>query len=132
MLAKASALVIQPEHRYYGTSPPFGEAASFTNENLQLATPQQALADTATFITGIRAARNCSIRAGTARRPRLCAFELVKRSDTALVGAPVALGSGGGLSGGGLGSDHAIEDVLRTRWPGAVIDWAGQPPPSID
>jgi dipeptidyl-peptidase-2 len=60
------ALVIEPEHRFYGTSLPFGTPeASFTEESLALATPQQALADAADFIEGMRADRGCTAR-GTA------------------------------------------------------------------
>jgi hypothetical protein len=44
-------------------------------------------------------------------------FGVVKRGDEEMVGVAVPLGASGGTgSMGGLGSDHAIEDVLRTRW----------------
>eukprot|EP00928_Gymnodinium_smaydae_P030267 TRINITY_DN2254_c0_g1_i1.p1 TRINITY_DN2254_c0_g1~~TRINITY_DN2254_c0_g1_i1.p1 ORF type:complete len:533 (-),score=65.22 TRINITY_DN2254_c0_g1_i1:125-1690(-) len=56
------ALVIEPEHRFYGESLPFGREASFTNQNLQLMSSQQALADTAHFIRAQQAARNCTER----------------------------------------------------------------------
>lgn len=36
---KFNALVIEPEHRFYGTSLPFG-SESYTIENMRLATPQ--------------------------------------------------------------------------------------------
>ena len=69
---------------------------------------------------------------GSGREARLVRFSIVKRSDEELVGAAVSLNTSGGLGGALMGSDHAIEDVLRTRWQGSRIDWAGQPPPSID
>ena len=69
---------------------------------------------------------------GRGRKARLVQFSVVKRSDEELVGAAVSLNTGGGLGGALMGSDHAVEDVLRTRWQGARIDWGGQQPPSID
>jgi pimeloyl-ACP methyl ester carboxylesterase len=46
-----NAYVIEPEHRFYGTSLPFGPVDSFTTANMKgYFTPQQALADTAHFI----------------------------------------------------------------------------------
>lgn len=69
---------------------------------------------------------------GSGRAARLVRFSIVKQSDEELVGAVVSLNTSGGLGGALMGSDHAIEDVLRTRWQGSRIDWAGQPPPSID
>ena len=54
------ALVIEPEHRFYGESLPFGNN-SFSNTNLQLLNIPQALADTANFITSIRLQYNCSL-----------------------------------------------------------------------
>jgi pimeloyl-ACP methyl ester carboxylesterase len=62
VLAKRfSALVIEPEHRFYGTSLPLG-ADSFTNEALRLATPQQALGDIANFIKGMQDEYGCTAR----------------------------------------------------------------------
>jgi hypothetical protein len=69
---------------------------------------------------------------GSGRAARLVRFSVVKRSDEELVGAAVSLNTSGGLGGALMGSDHAVEDVLRTRWQGARIDWEGQTPPSID
>lgn len=54
------ALVIQPEHRFYGESLPFGAASFQTSNNLRLLTPQQALADTVSLIRATQAERNCS------------------------------------------------------------------------
>jgi pimeloyl-ACP methyl ester carboxylesterase len=55
------ALVIEPEHRFYGASLPFG-AASFQSEHLRLLTPQQALRDAVALIRAVQAARNCTPR----------------------------------------------------------------------
>ena len=43
---KFEALVIEPEHRFYGASLPFGSATSYDLDHLRLLTPMQALADT--------------------------------------------------------------------------------------
>ena len=56
------ALIIQPEHRFYGTSVPAGGAAPFDAAALTLLTPQQALADTAALILATQRARNCTAR----------------------------------------------------------------------
>lgn len=55
------ALVIEPEHRYYGTSLPFG-AASYDTDKLHLLNPQQALADTADFIVSTQKKYKCTAR----------------------------------------------------------------------
>lgn len=54
------ALVIQPEHRFYGTSIPAGGASPFDAASLALLTPQQALADTAALIVASQRAHNCT------------------------------------------------------------------------
>ena len=64
--AKLKALVIEPEHRFYGTSQPFG---AFDTQNLQLLNVQQALADYATFITAMRRQYRCSGANGEPRCP---------------------------------------------------------------
>jgi hypothetical protein len=56
------ALVIQPEHRFYGESQPL--PPPWSADDLELLTPQQALADTAVFIDARRVAHNCSLRPG--------------------------------------------------------------------
>ena len=48
------ALVIEPEHRFYGESTPDAS-------RLELLTPQQALADTARLVRATQASRNCSL-----------------------------------------------------------------------
>jgi lysosomal Pro-X carboxypeptidase len=48
------ALVVFPEHRFYGESLPFGNA-SFELENLGLLTAEQAIADYAWFVTSLKA-----------------------------------------------------------------------------
>jgi hypothetical protein len=65
MAAAFSALVVQPEHRFYGTSLPFGDPGSFTDEHLNLMTAEQALADTAHFALATQRAHNCSATRGT-------------------------------------------------------------------
>eukprot|EP01126_Amoeba_proteus_P027853 TRINITY_DN2756_c0_g1_i20.p1 TRINITY_DN2756_c0_g1~~TRINITY_DN2756_c0_g1_i20.p1 ORF type:complete len:332 (+),score=49.04 TRINITY_DN2756_c0_g1_i20:645-1640(+) len=45
------ALVVEPEHRFYGTSQPY---PTYSINDLSLLTPQQALADTARFILWIK------------------------------------------------------------------------------
>jgi pimeloyl-ACP methyl ester carboxylesterase len=52
------ALVIEPEHRFYGESQPTGEDIS--NKALELLTPQQALADMATLILATQSKYNCT------------------------------------------------------------------------
>jgi pimeloyl-ACP methyl ester carboxylesterase len=55
------ALVIQPEHRFYGASLPAGPPP-FARDHLSLLSPQQALADTVHFIRAQQRARNCTAR----------------------------------------------------------------------
>ena len=57
------ALIVEPEHRFYGTSNPVGPAP-FDTESLRLLTPQQALADAANLIIAKRKEFNCT-SAGT-------------------------------------------------------------------
>lgn len=54
------ALVIQPEHRFYGESLPLGRR-SVDATALSLLTPQQALADCVRLVRAEQAARNCSL-----------------------------------------------------------------------
>ena len=58
------ALIIEPEHRGYGTSQP----TPFNTSTMSLITPQQALADAVDLIAATQAARNCTGRAGSGRR----------------------------------------------------------------
>ena len=60
---RLGALVVELEHRFYGTSQPL--AAGFDTAQLGLLTAPQALADAAAFITATRAARGCSGAPGT-------------------------------------------------------------------
>lgn len=53
------ALVIEPEHRFFGESLPFGNA-SLTPRHLTLLTPQQGLADAIALIVDVRARHNCT------------------------------------------------------------------------
>eukprot|EP00747_Dinoflagellata_sp_TGD_P100413 gnl/TRDRNA2_/TRDRNA2_168023_c0_seq7.p1 gnl/TRDRNA2_/TRDRNA2_168023_c0~~gnl/TRDRNA2_/TRDRNA2_168023_c0_seq7.p1 ORF type:complete len:546 (-),score=75.09 gnl/TRDRNA2_/TRDRNA2_168023_c0_seq7:132-1769(-) len=55
------AAVLEPEHRYYGKSLPFG-SESFNLGNLQFLTTAQALEDYAVFIRSMQAAYNCTGR----------------------------------------------------------------------
>ena len=57
---KFGALVLEPEHRFYGESLPFGNA-SYDNDKMQLLTPEQALADAVALLIATRKARNCSV-----------------------------------------------------------------------
>ena len=59
-----SALVVQPEHRFYGTSLPFGDS-SFSDGHLNLMTAEQALGDTAHFALATQRKHNCSAIRGT-------------------------------------------------------------------
>lgn len=62
VLAKTHrALVLEPEHRFYGESLPFGNR-SFEKEHLAVMNSQQALADAAEFIRYHQRARNCTAR----------------------------------------------------------------------
>lgn len=54
------ALVLQPEHRFYGQSLPLGNSSLTDAKALELLTPQQALADTVRLIRAEQTARNCS------------------------------------------------------------------------
>jgi len=63
---RLKALVIEPEHRFYGESLPTGAATTAYNETmLHLLTPQQALADTVTLLLATQTAHGCTAR-GTA------------------------------------------------------------------
>jgi hypothetical protein len=42
------------------------------------------------------------------------------------------MGFEGGENGVNGGFICPIEEVLQTRWPTGIANWAGQPPPSID
>jgi len=64
------AYVVEPEHRFYGTSLPFGPDVSF-NEYImrQFFTPQQAMADTAYFLQHVREKLGCSTPASGGDKP---------------------------------------------------------------
>ena len=64
LAARLKALVIEPEHRFFGTSNP---TAPYDTQRLQLLNVQQALADAAAFITAMRHQFGCS---GTNGEPR--------------------------------------------------------------
>ncbi|GAB9472837.1 hypothetical protein Gpo141_00010003 [Globisporangium polare] len=63
------------------------------------------------------------------RRPQLskCRVTIPRKVD--LVGKSVAIFETG--TSGGYGSPP-IEEIIKTKWPSARIDWLGQPVPSID
>ena len=61
---RLNALVIEPEHRFYGESIPVG-GAPFNASQLKLLTPDQALADAVHLIQWAQRANNCTAR-GTA------------------------------------------------------------------
>lgn len=56
-----NALVIEPEHRFYGESIPVG-GAPFNASQLKLLTPDQALADAVHLIQWAQRANNCTAR----------------------------------------------------------------------
>ena len=68
LAARLGALIVEPEHRFYGTSNP---VAPFDTQHLQLFNVQQALADAAAFITGMRRAYNCTGMNGQPRCPAI-------------------------------------------------------------
>jgi len=57
MAKRLNAMIIFAEHRYYGKSLPFGND-SFTHENIQYLTVENALADFARVIDDMRIKRN--------------------------------------------------------------------------
>ena len=60
------AYVVEPEHRFYGTSLPFGPEISFNEYTMRrYFTPQQAMADAAYFIQHIREKLGCSTPSST-------------------------------------------------------------------
>jgi len=80
------ALVLQPEHRFYGQSLPFG-ADSFTKEHLELMNTQQALADAAHLIRSKQAELNCTKR-GT---PGYCPVHVIGGSYPGFLAAMMRL-----------------------------------------
>ena len=55
------AYVVEPEHRFYGSSLPFGPDISFNEYTMRrFFTPQQAMADTAHFLQHIRETLGCT------------------------------------------------------------------------
>ena len=55
------AYVVEPEHRFYGTSLPFGPDISFNEYTMRrFFTPQQAMADTAYFLQHVREKLGCA------------------------------------------------------------------------
>lgn len=66
LAARLKALVVEPEHRFYGTSVP---VAPYDTHSLQLLTPAQALEDAATFILHMQDAHNCTGLGGQPRCP---------------------------------------------------------------
>jgi hypothetical protein len=66
LAARLKALVVEPEHRFYGTSVP---VAPYDTHTLQTLTPMQALEDAATFIQYIQGVYNCTGFGGQPRCP---------------------------------------------------------------
>lgn len=62
LATRFNALVIEPEHRFYGESLPFGEDSFATPENLALLTAPQALADAASLVTYVQQQNGCGVR----------------------------------------------------------------------
>ena len=65
LASKFGALVLQPEHRFYGESQPFATDPS-SAEHLRLLTPDQALQDAMALIRATQRERNCSLERGDA------------------------------------------------------------------
>jgi dipeptidyl-peptidase-2 len=72
LAARLGALIIEPEHRFFGASQPLAPAP-FSTAHLRLLTPQQALADAAALIEAAREARKCTGRNGQPRCPAITA-----------------------------------------------------------
>jgi len=66
MASKLNALVIEPEHRFFGVSLP---VSPYDTSALSLLTAEQALADAAAYITAMRKAYKCSGENGEPRCP---------------------------------------------------------------
>lgn len=62
------------------------------------------------------------LRGGT-----LTTFRITRLSPEEAVGASIALNKGNASDGSG-----DLEDVVRTKWPSCMVDWAGKKPPFID
>jgi pimeloyl-ACP methyl ester carboxylesterase len=71
LAARLRALIIEPEHRFFGASQPLDQP--FNTSHLQLLTPQQALADSAALIEATREAQRCTGRNGEPRCPVITA-----------------------------------------------------------
>ena len=71
LAARLGALIVEPEHRFFGASLPIPPPYSTTH--LALLTPQQALADAAALIEATRVARKCTGRGGQPRCPVITA-----------------------------------------------------------
>lgn len=66
LAARLGALIIEPEHRFYGASLP---VSPYDTQQMALLTPQQALADAAAFIQYRQRAYGCSGENGQPRCP---------------------------------------------------------------
>ncbi|RLN92001.1 hypothetical protein BBJ28_00019228 [Nothophytophthora sp. Chile5] len=66
---------------------------------------------------------------GNGRRPQLAKCHLTLEKSTAFIGKSVPIEDSG--RSGGHGSPP-LEEILKTKWPSARIDWLGAPVPSID
>ena len=69
LAARLSALIIEPEHRFFGASLPV--PPPYSTANLALLTPYQSLADAAALLEATREARNCTGRGSQPRCPVL-------------------------------------------------------------
>ena len=63
------------------------------------------------------------------RRARLAPLTMKTRSHTSSIGIAVALSA---EVAGGMSGSHALEEIMRTRWPGCIVDCQGELSPSID
>jgi hypothetical protein len=74
LAADFKAVVIEPEHRFYGKSLPLGNA-SYSVAARELLTPQQALADAIALIEATKVLYNCTPR----KTPLSLSHSLLKR-----------------------------------------------------
>ncbi|KAG7388472.1 hypothetical protein PHYPSEUDO_012533 [Phytophthora pseudosyringae] len=65
----------------------------------------------------------------TGRRPQLTKCRVTLEKSTEFIGKSVPIEDSG--ASGGHGSPP-IEEIMKTKWPSARIDWLGSPVPSID
>ena len=106
---KFKALVVEPEHRFYGTSLP-----DYNVSALQLLTPQQALADAATLILAMQKRYNC----GAHGTPTYCPVITIGGSYPGWLSAMMRLRYPGVVDGAYAASARSWRDAQSSisRW----------------